>query len=106
MARAGGYMYDGTLLDDDFVAVPAAAVTSRVVFGAEEKLRLAIQGNEDLVHGIMSMGRERAVGRKGCDRHLEYVRNNTSTKHNLLGDTARRTVGVRVVDGHRREIVF
>ena len=105
MARAWGYMYYGTLLEEYFVAVTAAAVTSSEVIGAEEKLRLAIQGNEDLVHGIMSMGRERAVGRKGCDRHLEYVRNDTSTKHNLLGDTARRTVGVRVVDGHRREAV-
>jgi len=105
MARAGGYMYYGTLLDYDFVAVTAAAVTSSVVIGAEEKLRLAIEGNEDLVHGIMSMGRERAVGRKGCDRHLEYVRNDATTKHNLLGHTAWSTVGVRVVDGHRREAV-
>jgi hypothetical protein len=100
MARAWGYMYYGTLLEEYFVAVTAAAVTSSEVIGAEEKLRLAIQGNEDLVHGIMRMGRERAVGREGCDRHLEYVRNDTSTKQNLLHHTARRTVGVGVVDGH------
>ena len=98
-------MYYGISLDDYFVGVNAAAVTSSVVIGAEEKLRLAIEGNEDLVHRIMSMSRERAVGRKGCDRHLEYVRNDTTTKHDLLGHTAWRTVGVRVVDGHSREVV-